>query len=66
MNEREIFIGALQEECPAERQAYIDRNCGTDTFLRRRVEGLLRDYERAAGFLNCTALRMDGQRSSQS
>jgi WD40 repeat protein/serine/threonine protein kinase len=55
MNEREIFIGALQEECPAERQAYLDRACGTDTVLRRRVEGLLRDCERAAGFLSAPA-----------
>jgi WD40 repeat protein/serine/threonine protein kinase len=56
MNEREIFIGALQEECPAERQAYLDRTCGTDTVLRRRVEGLLWDYKRASSFLNAPAL----------
>jgi serine/threonine protein kinase/tetratricopeptide (TPR) repeat protein len=56
MNEREIFIGALQEDCPAERQAYLDRACGTDTVLRRRVEGLLRDCERSAGFLNAPAI----------
>jgi serine/threonine protein kinase len=55
MNEREIFIGALQEEYPAERQAYLDRACGTDIVLRRRVEGLLRDCERAAGFLSAPA-----------
>jgi WD40 repeat protein/serine/threonine protein kinase len=58
MNEREIFIGALQEECPADRQAYLDRTCGTDTVLRRRVEGLLRDYKRASSFLNAPALAL--------
>jgi WD40 repeat protein/serine/threonine protein kinase len=56
MNEREIFIGALQEKDPAEQQAYLDRACGTDTVLRRRVEGLLRDRERAANFLDAPVL----------
>src|SRR5262249_22973071 len=58
MNEREIFIGALQEKDPAEQQAYVDRACGTDTVLRRRVEGLLRDCERAANFLDAPALAL--------
>src|SRR6516164_7178335 len=52
MNEREIFIGALQEESPAQRQAYLDKACGPDDFLRQRIESLLRDYEKAAGFLS--------------
>jgi tetratricopeptide (TPR) repeat protein/tRNA A-37 threonylcarbamoyl transferase component Bud32 len=52
MNEREIFIGALQQESPAQQQAYLDKACGRDTPLRQRVEGLLRDYEKAAGFLS--------------
>jgi serine/threonine protein kinase/tetratricopeptide (TPR) repeat protein len=56
MNEREIFIEAIQEECPAERQAYLDRACGSDTVLRQRVEGLLRDCEKAANFLDTPAL----------
>jgi serine/threonine protein kinase len=55
MNEREIFIGALQEERPADREAYLDSACGADTVLRRRVEGLLRDCGRAAGFLDAPA-----------
>jgi serine/threonine protein kinase len=58
MTEREIFIGALQEEGPAGRQAYLDRACGTDTVLRRRVEGLLQDCERAAGFLSAPAIEL--------
>jgi serine/threonine protein kinase/tetratricopeptide (TPR) repeat protein len=58
MTEREIFIGALQEEGPAGQQAYLDRACGTDTVLRRRVEGLLRDCERAAGFLSAPAIEL--------
>jgi hypothetical protein len=52
MNEREIFIAALQEQSPAQQQAYLERACGPDAALRQRIEGLLRDYEKAAGFLS--------------
>jgi serine/threonine protein kinase/lipoprotein NlpI len=52
MNEREIFIGALQEESLAAQQAYLDNACGSNAELRRRVEGLLRDCEKAADFLH--------------
>jgi hypothetical protein len=52
MNEREIFIGALQQESPAQQQAYLDKVCGQDAPLRQRIDGLLRDYEKAAGFLS--------------
>jgi serine/threonine protein kinase/Flp pilus assembly protein TadD len=60
MNEREIFIGALQVECPTEQRAYLDRACGPDTVLRRRVEGLLRDCDRAASFLSAPAISLAG------
>jgi tetratricopeptide (TPR) repeat protein/serine/threonine protein kinase len=55
MNEREIFIGALQEESLAAQQAYLDNACGSNAELRRRVEGLLRDREKAADFLHSPA-----------
>jgi serine/threonine-protein kinase len=55
MNERDIFIGALQEERPVDREAYLNRACGADAILRRRVEGLLRDCDKAAGFLEAPA-----------
>jgi serine/threonine protein kinase/Flp pilus assembly protein TadD len=55
MNEREIFIGALQEESVAAQQAYLENACGSNAELRRRVEGLLRDREKAADFLHSPA-----------
>jgi serine/threonine protein kinase len=51
MNERDIFIGALQHEDPGERRAYLAAACGTDSALRERVEGLLQVYGRAGSFL---------------
>ena len=41
MNEREIFIEALQQADATQRSAYLDRVCGQDTRLRERVEVLL-------------------------
>jgi tetratricopeptide (TPR) repeat protein len=51
MNERDLFIAALQKQGAAERQAYLDEACGADPALRERVQGLLRVYERAGSFL---------------
>jgi tetratricopeptide (TPR) repeat protein/serine/threonine protein kinase len=55
MNERDLFIAALQKEAPAERQAYLDEACGGDEALRGRVEALLQVYARAGGFLESPA-----------
>jgi WD40 repeat protein/serine/threonine protein kinase len=52
MNEREIFIAALEKDTPAERQAYLDQVCRDDTALRERIEGLLDVHDRAGSFLN--------------
>jgi hypothetical protein len=41
MNEREIFLAALEKDDPAERAAYLDRACGADQALRQRVDRLL-------------------------
>jgi serine/threonine protein kinase len=51
MNERDIFIAALQKEDAAERRSYLDAACGPDTALRQRVEGLLQLHEQAGSFL---------------
>ena len=49
-SEDEIFAGALQ--LPAgERAAYLDGVCGGQAVLRRRVEVLLRAYDKAGAFL---------------
>ncbi len=36
---------------PSERTAYLDRTCGEDVMLRRKVEALLQAHERAGDFL---------------
>src|SRR5262245_18357109 len=51
MNERDIFIGALQQPDEAARQAYLDQACGADAALRARVAGLLQVCARAGSFL---------------
>jgi serine/threonine protein kinase/tetratricopeptide (TPR) repeat protein len=51
MNEREIFIGALQRESSAERAAYLAQACGGNADLLHGVQALLDVHERAGGFL---------------
>ena len=51
MNEREIFIEALQRPAPADRLAYLELACGSDAGLRGRVEDLLAAFEKAGSFL---------------
>jgi serine/threonine protein kinase len=51
MTEREIFIAALQNEDPAQRQAYLDEICAGHPDLRRQVEHLLRLFQGAGSFL---------------
>jgi eukaryotic-like serine/threonine-protein kinase len=51
MNERDIFIAALQLESSAARQAYLDDACGDDETLRHQVESLLDTHARVGSFL---------------
>ena len=51
MNERSIFMTALEKDSPEERSTYLDEACGGDTVLRHRVEALLRSHEQAGAFL---------------
>ncbi len=52
MNERDVFIAALERADPAERRAYLDDACRGDDALRRGVEALLDAHERAGSFLD--------------
>src|SRR5262245_10075581 len=52
MNEREIFLDALEREDPAARAAYLDAACAGRPALRRRVEELLRCHREDPTFLN--------------
>jgi hypothetical protein len=51
MSERDIFIAALQQADPAQRQAYLDEACAGQPDLRQQVEHLLRLHEGAGSFL---------------
>jgi serine/threonine protein kinase/tetratricopeptide (TPR) repeat protein len=51
MNEREIFMAALDREPPDERTRYLDQACGQDRELRRRVDALLQSYADSGSFL---------------
>ncbi|MBI3407193.1 MAG: protein kinase [Planctomycetes bacterium] len=51
MNERDIFMAALERVTPAERRAYVAAASQGDEELRQGVEALLAAHERAGGFL---------------
>src|SRR5262245_15036996 len=52
MNERSIFLEALDEEDPTRRSAFLDKACAGDIALRQRVEALLKIHGEAGGFLD--------------
>jgi eukaryotic-like serine/threonine-protein kinase len=51
MTERSIFFDALDIDDPTERALYLDRACGADPIVRRRVERLLQAHAGAGQFL---------------
>jgi serine/threonine protein kinase len=51
MNERSIFIAALDKENRSERAAYLDQACAGDAALRQRIERLLLAHECDDSFL---------------
>ena len=57
MNERSVFIEALDKANAAERAAYLDAVCGEDIALRLRVEKLLVAHEAAGGILDYPAVQ---------
>ena len=59
MNERDIFIGAIQEDDPARRREFLDQACGADDALRMRVEALLSVYDRDQAFPESPVTRPD-------
>jgi len=44
MNEREIFLEALEMPSPEARAAYLQGACGRDVALRREVDALLKEH----------------------
>jgi serine/threonine protein kinase/WD40 repeat protein len=49
MNERSLFLAALDISDPAARAAYLDEACGGDVDLRRRLDDLLRAHAAPGG-----------------
>src|SRR5687767_1160973 len=56
MNERSIFIAALERQSTPERAAFLDEACGLDAALRRRIEELLRSHVEAGTYLETPAI----------
>src|SRR5438876_8732651 len=53
----EIFLAALEQE-PDQVSAFLDRACEGDAVLQREVEALLASRERAADFIETSAVRL--------
>jgi hypothetical protein len=51
MNERDIFMAALEKVTAEERSDYLGVACAGDTTLRERVEGLLQMHQQTGDFL---------------
>jgi serine/threonine protein kinase len=51
MSELDLFIAALRITSPAERSAFLDRECGDDVPFRQRINTLLLAHEQAGSFL---------------
>src|SRR5947209_5358776 len=56
MNERAVFLAALDLDDPAGRSAYLDKACAHNPGLRRQVEELLRLHEAGGSFLATPAV----------
>jgi serine/threonine-protein kinase len=56
MNERELFVAALQRENASKRAAFLDEACGGNADLREQVEALLLEHEQLGSFLESPAV----------
>ncbi len=54
-----IFLAAVERADPAERDAYLDSECGSDAALRLQVEDFFRRHEQAGNFLSPSIARLD-------
>jgi len=52
---KEVFEGALERH-GAERETFLDRECGDQSDVRKEVESLLRSYEVAGSFMESPAV----------
>lgn len=59
MNERTIFLEALEKDNAEQRSAFLDEVCGGNRELRQRVDKLLSAYNDAGSFLEKTPQEID-------
>ena len=59
MNEREIFLAAIEIADPARRAAHVEQACGSDAKLRAQVEELLKTHAQSSQFLETPAVATD-------
>ena len=57
MNERELFLAAVELHDSHERQAFLDSHCGDDPALRSRVKALIASHEGQSEFLRVPAMQ---------
>lgn len=55
MNERDIFLAAIEIADPAERASFLDQSCDGNAELRAQVEELLKTHEAMSQFLEIPA-----------
>ena len=60
MNERTIFMNALEIPEAAKREAYLDEACASDPALRQNVAALLKSHAEASGFLEKPVIESAG------
>jgi eukaryotic-like serine/threonine-protein kinase len=60
MSEESLFVAALEKPTASERQAFLEKACGGDIALRRRVERLLVAHLETLGILDQPAMPPGG------
>ena len=66
MDEKSLFLEALEKPSGDERAAWLREACGADEQLRGRIETLLREHDQVGGFLEKPAMRIDPDNASES
>ena len=64
MNERDIFLAALDITDPAARRNYLDQACGGNAALRASVEALFASHVGAGDFLKTPLVQPAGSDSA--
>jgi eukaryotic-like serine/threonine-protein kinase len=59
MNERGIFIAALEKQDGHNRSEFLDEACGSDAGLRHQIDALLREHGQLGSFLEAPVPRLD-------